>query len=403
MGFGTANLRSAFAYDPNNPADVYNANKNNSQKLANTKSALDGVGADLSRVQAQVSNLEQVEIPAARAAFDTASNNYKNAQEKADKIRRRYEAATDDKKRIEQQISESSEQFDASKAAMASLAREEMRGAEETQGLQMMMTAGDSADFVDELETNSAAARTQARLLNNAALVKAGALTKDARLQIVNDLIAGLKKQAEENEAAAKQAQADAEVWQAKAEEMEAELVVQKAALEQKQKSLEADKAQAEATQRQLMEDMSKLANQGDQFDGSGGFFSWPIGPAHRTISAPFGYDPSHPYFANHTGTDFPAPTGTPIYAAADGTVVLAGIPAGYGGALVVRINHGNSGGVSYATQYLHLSAFATSAGAWVSRGQVIGYVGSTGYSTGPHLHFEVWRNGVPVNPMGYL
>ena len=89
--------------------------------------------------------------------------------------------------------------------------------------------------------------------------------------------------------------------------------------------------------------------------------------------------------------------TGTPIRAAADGVVVFAGGRGGYGNATI--IDHGNS----LATLYAHQSSILLGDGQRVTRGQVIGLVGSTGFATGPHLHFEVRINGVPVDPLPYL
>ncbi len=107
-----------------------------------------------------------------------------------------------------------------------------------------------------------------------------------------------------------------------------------------------------------------------------------------------------HPIFGdvrNHTGIDFDAAEGAAIRASADGTVVSAGPQGGYGNATI--IDHGNS----LATLYAHQSRMIVAAGQAVKRGQVIGYVGHTGYATGPHLHFEVRVNGTPVDPMKYL
>jgi murein DD-endopeptidase MepM/ murein hydrolase activator NlpD len=121
-----------------------------------------------------------------------------------------------------------------------------------------------------------------------------------------------------------------------------------------------------------------------------------PVG-GRRTSS--FGWR-THPIFGTrklHTGMDFGAPAGTPIYAASDGVVVSAGTRGGYGNATV--IDHG--GGV--ATLYAHQSRLGVRPGQRVARGELIGWVGSTGFSTGPHLHFEVRVNGTPVDPAGYL
>lgn len=126
-----------------------------------------------------------------------------------------------------------------------------------------------------------------------------------------------------------------------------------------------------------------------------GGF----VRPVPGRITSPFGYR-VHPIFhvrRLHTGLDMSAGMGTPIHASAAGTVVFAGWRGGYG--RVVMIAHG--GGVS--TLYAHQSAILVSVGRVVERGQVIGRVGSTGYSTGAHLHFEVRVSGSPVDPMGYL
>jgi murein DD-endopeptidase MepM/ murein hydrolase activator NlpD len=94
---------------------------------------------------------------------------------------------------------------------------------------------------------------------------------------------------------------------------------------------------------------------------------------------------------------DIGAGSGTPIGAAGNGTVISAGWRGGYGNAVI--IDHG--GGI--ATLYAHQSRLGVSVGQSVSQGQIIGYVGSTGYSTGPHLHWEVRVNGSPVNPRGYI
>ena len=107
--------------------------------------------------------------------------------------------------------------------------------------------------------------------------------------------------------------------------------------------------------------------------------------------------DPFLGRLAFHAGMDFRAATGTTVLAAAAGTVIAAGANGGYGNA--VDIDHGNG----LVTRYAHMSAIAVAVGNRVEPGAVIGYSGSTGRSTGPHLHFEVRRNDVAVNPADYL
>ncbi len=117
------------------------------------------------------------------------------------------------------------------------------------------------------------------------------------------------------------------------------------------------------------------------------------IWPVNAPITSPFGWR----WGRMHEGLDLGAASGAPIAAAAAGTVIYAGWLGGYGNLVV--IDHG--GGL--ATAYGHQSSIAVSVGQEVAQGQVIGYVGSTGHSTGPHLHFEVRVDGAAVDPLGYL
>ena len=147
-----------------------------------------------------------------------------------------------------------------------------------------------------------------------------------------------------------------------------------------------------------------QLVRWGDQ-QGEGGSFMDPAGQVERRgfmgmpvagrVTSTFGYR-MHPllgFMRMHKGMDIGAPYGSPIYAAIDGVVSFAGRSGGYGN--FVKLSHASG----YASGYGRMSRIAVAPGTRVARGQVIGYVGSTGMSTGPHLHWEVWKNGVPVNP----
>src|SRR5574344_638112 len=119
-------------------------------------------------------------------------------------------------------------------------------------------------------------------------------------------------------------------------------------------------------------------------------------------ISSKFSYARRHPVTGKvrpHTGVDYAAPKGTPVMAIGDGRVLKAGW--GGGGGNEVKIKHNGT----YTSAYLHLSRYGkgVKTGARVHQGQVIGYVGSTGMSTGPHLDFRIWKNGRPVNPVGLI
>ncbi len=121
--------------------------------------------------------------------------------------------------------------------------------------------------------------------------------------------------------------------------------------------------------------------------------------PARGVITSGFGWrrDPVYGDWRFHAGLDIAAPPGTPIVAAADGVVVSAGWHQGYG--KVVEISHGHG----IATFYAHCSRIAVRVGQRVRRGQIIAYIGATGKTTGPHLHYEVRVNGVPQNPERFI
>ncbi len=179
------------------------------------------------------------------------------------------------------------------------------------------------------------------------------------------------------------------------------------AAAEAERKQKEAAEAAAAAKKAQAAVAAAKK-NTASVGSSSGGSAGAPVISGNGTfvhpcpagyVSSTFGYrtQPIAGASTNHKGIDFAAPTGTPIYAAAAGTVISAGY-AGNAGNLLV-INHGNG----LLTYYMHCSKIYVSAGQTVSRGQNVAAVGTTGNSTGPHLHFQVMLNGTPVNPANYL
>jgi len=167
---------------------------------------------------------------------------------------------------------------------------------------------------------------------------------------------------------------------------------------------LNSDRQALEAAEDRLQRDSDNIAalirerintSRGIIIQGTG-IFSMPSG---GRLTSSFGYR-VHPilgYRRFHAGIDFGAPHGSAIRAADSGTVIFAGWYGGYGRSVI--IDHGNG----LTTLYAHASQVYVSEGQSVERGQAIAAIGSTGLSTGPHLHFEVRRNGTPVNPLEYL
>lgn len=169
---------------------------------------------------------------------------------------------------------------------------------------------------------------------------------------------------------------------------------------------IQKDKRAYEKSERELKRQSDHLASliyktTKNSSISTSGAFMLPVSGAR--VTSPFGYR-IHPIFKSrifHTGIDYAIASGTPIKASNSGKVIYSGWYGGYG--KVVIIDHGIYKGQSTSTLYAHMSRQAVSVGQTVSKGQVIGYVGSTGYSTGPHVHFEVRINGKPQNPNNFL
>ena len=171
------------------------------------------------------------------------------------------------------------------------------------------------------------------------------------------------------------------------------------------QAAIESDELNYEAVKKQIQKMIAAAAASKPTLSFTG--FICPL-KSYSRISSEYGWRKNPVTGVNklHAGTDFAAPGGTPIYAAASGYVQVAGWSSGGYGNYVI-IYHGKmSDGNQYSTLYGHMRSVATSAGKYVQQGEIIGYVGSTGNSTGNHLHLEVWKGGSKanaVNPRGYI
>ena len=171
------------------------------------------------------------------------------------------------------------------------------------------------------------------------------------------------------------------------------------------QAAIESDEMNYEAVKKQIQKMIAAAAASKPTLSFTG--FICPL-KSYSRISSEYGWRKTPVTGVNklHAGTDFAAPGGTPIYAAASGYVQVAGWSSGGYGNYVI-IYHGKmSDGNQYSTLYGHMRSVATSAGKYVQQGEIIGYVGSTGNSTGNHLHLEVWKGGSKanaVNPRGYI
>ena len=287
--------------------------------------------------------------------------------------------------------------------------------------LLILLGSDDVADYLARTElTRSVSAHDRALMQE---IVDAMESISAAQEEIIADK---QSKQSAQEELEQKQAELEAQVQQT-AETIE-NLGETKAVLTQEQQAAENAFTKAEDEIEAMLAELKKQEQQasGEQPDASGPSggssedsgpggasndsgsaydFMWPT-PNFHYISSPFGYR-IHPITGVqklHTGCDIAGSgiNGTPIYAADSGTVSLATNNEGGYGYYVMLYHGAKSDGKQYATLYAHMTRYVVSAGQKVQKGDLIGYVGSTGASTGPHLHFEIRVNGTPVNPLLY-
>ena len=234
---------------------------------------------------------------------------------------------------------------------------------------------------------------------------------RDAKTALVNDKTqleserADLQSKkadldAQNNQMRAKQSELNSSVKEAQLSAAEAQKAQQDA-----KAAIESDEMNYEAVKKQIQKLIASAAASQPQLSFTG--FICPL-KSYSRISSEYGWRKNPVSGVNklHAGIDFAAPAGTPIYAAASGYVQVAGWSSGGYGNYVI-IYHGKmSDGTAYSPLYGHMRSVATTAGKYVKQGELIGYVGSTGNSTGNHLHLEVWKGGSKanaVNPRSYI
>ena len=200
--------------------------------------------------------------------------------------------------------------------------------------------------------------------------------------------------EAEEAKLSAQIAAAEVEFTKAQKAEEEA----RRAEEERKRKEEEERKKQEEANKKPV-DSGSNNGGSGNSGGGSSNSEGWGRPCTWRKLTSPYGYriHPTLGYRKFHNGVDLANSQGTPIYATRSGKVTVATYGSTYG--YYVTINHGDG----YSSLYAHMTHYVVSKGATVKKGQLIGYMGTTGRSTGPHLHFSIFYNGSSVNPMNYI
>lgn len=377
------------------------ASKKKQQELA---AQLEGVKSDL--VELAVA-LEQTKaaIPVAQAELASAQDKLAAAEAEHAAIEGRLEIANVQKEKLSEQIKQGEETIANTEVTIGQMARMAYRGAMlDNSAFTLLLDSKSVDELTRRAQVAQATTQSQARAIERAQEANAANNNARARQEAVAVRIGELEVQAQQAVDAADQARAEQQRHLGDIENLKQQQVAQQGKLNGQRAEFEKQIAAEEATQAAAAARIAALNQKADSQPArsiSGGIFGAPL--TSLSVTSSYGYR-VHPITGRrrlHAGTDLGMGCGAPIYAAQSGTVSFAGWD-GTGGKSTY-INHGTINGSKWQTVYRHQSQFKVSVGQAVSKGQVIGLVGSTGGSTGCHLHFEVWQNGGTINPMGVL
>lgn len=304
-----------------------------------------------------------------------------------------------------QMIADAQERLDDANLRLAQLNRqykERIRAMEEEGEITYWQVIFESSSFTDMLDRMNmvdeiAAADTQ-RLVD----LQVASATVEENQRILNEEMLDLQETRQqladsEEMLKVKRTESDDILRDLIAQQSEFQAVLDEASKIQDDLLTEIAQKQKELQAAQYKEELVKMALKGENPPSNA---TWIEPVSGYTISSPFGNrkSPTAGASSNHKGVDMACPSGTPIYATRAGTVTVASYQAG-GAGYYVSINHGDG----FASIYMHMTRYVVSKGQSVAQGELIGYVGSTGVATGPHLHFGVSYGGTYVNPMAYL
>ena len=337
----------------------------------------------------------KTKLPAAQAKLASANAKLATSRAADRKAAAALAAAIAEDRRLQGEIVATENKIKDMEGKVSNLARRLYTQGGTFVELEIVLESKDPSEFTERLAAVDAVARSSNESLMDMANAKADLALAKVKAEKQREIVNAKRQEAKTLLAAADAAQNEAE---AAKREVDA-LVAQRAAA---LKVAENEKAKAlrelnelKAEQKALLAKAKKGAN---VFAGPGpsGLY-WPIPNASTSGQIGWRTHPVYGYRSCHTGIDLRAGYGTPIRSAADGIVIDVASGGAYGRRTL--ISHG--GGMT--TMYAHQSRIIVKEGERVNKGEIIGYVGSTGYSSGPHLHWEVHLNGVPRNPMGWF
>ena len=389
----------------------------------------------------------QGRLPGAQQALLDAQGRVATAVKEAEALAARVDLAQQNKAKITQQLETDQKKIADTRKLIGQIATQAYKSGGVPSNLSLFFGSNEGGSLTDTIDLADQAMRSQNAAMDKLTQQNATNVNSQARLEAVEAEIKDLKakadaalarEQAARDEAEAKKAQVDKLI--ADTTRLEGELQAAKPGIQRQLAQVKArqDAVAAEiverdrklreaweAEQRRIAEAAAAAAAAAARARGQAAakpapYVPAPPGPPSAfglrhpfngvPISSGFGWRATPPgtidFYGQggymHTGIDFAAACGTPVYAAAAGTVFSAGW-ANDGGGNNVKISHGVVQGNSLTTVYYHNSSVTVSAGQQVSQGQLIGYSGTTGNSTGCHSHFETWLNGRAVDPMNLL
>ncbi|HQF03582.1 MAG TPA: M23 family metallopeptidase [Phycicoccus sp.] len=356
----------------------------------------------------------EAKLPEARAALAKADDQAKAAEAADALAAQEVEIAAANEKKAQEELAETMAAIAKGRGRVAAFAGQVYM----EQGMGTFNAAVDAAnpqEIADRLSLVGAVMDTQHHALSRLATAQASQTAQEAHVEALRVDSETAKRKAEEAVKAARAAREAASAAKAELDKLAADQTAQAAAVQnelagQKQREAEMQaesdrltavlRERAEAARRAAAAAAAAAGGGGGTPQGGDGYMLWPLPGGWVTSEYGSRVDPINGVGGFHPGLDIANPCGNPVIAALSGTVVSAGAAGGYGNRVV--LDHGIQRGVPVATSYNHMQSIAVWGGQ-VSRGQVIGYEGTTGWSNGCHLHFEVFVNGGTVNPRGWL
>jgi murein DD-endopeptidase MepM/ murein hydrolase activator NlpD len=417
----------SFGVVPLSSADTAGDKKKLDANIAQLSTAIEGTSQDLAKAVVGLQVI-RAELPGARQALTAAAAAQRVADRHNQAMGTALEVARADEAKAANALGQNARQSQAVRDQLGNLARDDYQQGGMS-GLSMVLEATSPADFADRIMVFDTVMRVRRERLRGLGTMRAQGEADQAHLIAVRQQVAVLKARAEaalaqataarETAAAAKsrldllyaeQSRYEATVAARKATQT-ASLKMMQAASDSLARQLAARaKAAREAAARAAQHPAPRSSSQSSppsspqssprsspQGTSSGSLsypLSAPVSQEFRPQGDPLGY---------HPGIDFAADCGSPVYAAASGDVIMTtpdSMSGGYGNRLI--IDHGLQRGVDLTTTYNHLTSFVVTSG-HVARGQLVAYSGTTGFSTGCHLHFETREDGNPVNPRLWL